>query len=118
MHSIPRILAVSATLLFALAVLVARGAAQSARMKHTVTTAVKQPAMLGREFWFAMPSNYGPAIGGKYIALHLCSPGSGLVHIQLMGGPSAAITLTPNKTTVFNIPLAWEIETSGIIELK
>src|SRR5436190_10152588 len=113
MSRYPRILlAFSAFLLLSIRV----AYAQHPRIQHSVNRTAHQPPLLGRDYWFCVPTNYGSDLGGKYIALYVTSPDSGVVKVERQGDLVRSVSLTPFKTAVLNLPLTWEMQSSGKVE--
>jgi hypothetical protein len=91
--------------------------AQSSSFQNSNVRVLHDPPSMGRDYWFSLLTNYGSNLGGKYFALYVSSLDSTTVHVEC-GGIKRAISVQPLKSTVFNIPLAWEMTTSGVVEDK
>ncbi|MDP4200281.1 MAG: hypothetical protein Q8902_12020, partial [Bacteroidota bacterium] len=90
--------------------------AQNARIHHKIESKHLQAPQMGRDLWFTLITNYGPGGSGKYFALYVTSPNVTTVHVQLTSGGTYSIDIQPYKTAAFNIPLQWEMESSGQVE--
>lgn len=105
---------------FILCILLQAGiaSAQSPRIKHVVDMVQKDKTQsLGRDLWFTMAQNY-ESQGGKYYALYVTSPNNTTVNIQVTGGSTSKWPITAGQVLTFNVPLAWEVTTSGVVESK
>lgn len=108
-----RILSVFAT--FGLLVLSAiRLPAQTSNFQNQISHVQHDPPSMGRDYWFALLTNYTDA-GGKYFALYVTSPQATTVYVTL-GGTKKTLFLQPFKPAVYNIPLAFEMTSSGKVE--
>ena len=88
-------------------------------IKTTVTSVrdsqTEQP--LGRDFRFAVPqSSLDEA--GKFHWIYISSAKSTTASLKRTGSTAVTLSITPDKPTVFSIPLAWELKTSGVVENK
>ena len=93
-------------------------AAQPARIKHVIDRIQKDKTQyLGRDLWFTMSQNY-ISQGGKYYALYVVSPNNTTVFIQVTGGSTSKWPITAGQVLSFNVPLGWEVTTSGVVEPK
>ncbi len=107
-----------------LAVVLAAGAwnaqAQNALIHHQVIKQHLSPPAMGREFWWAQPSNYwGEDLGGKYIRIYITSPQNTTAYVSIgTGGQTAPVTIQAYKIGTYIVPLGWEMESSGIVEPK
>ncbi len=90
--------------------------AQNPRIAHSVTHARHDAPMLGRDCWFMLLNNYGAGGAGKYFALYVTSPKKTTVYVQRTGGTEDSLSIQPFTSAVFNIPLAWEMQSSGIAD--
>jgi hypothetical protein len=84
---------------------------------HTVTKTKGGPPPTSNEFWFAVPQNYENQ-SGKYIMLYASANKATTINVAMTGGATYKQSVAANATTSFNIPLGWEVTTSGIIEEK
>jgi hypothetical protein len=92
--------------------------AQNARIVHTVTKQkLKVGPAMGRDLWFSMAKNYDDQ-AGKYYMLYVTSPNNTNVHVQITGQGILSLPVQAYKVSAFNIPLGWEVKTSGVIEDK
>src|ERR1700674_498774 len=93
--------------------------AQPARIKHVIQTIQKDKTQyLGRDLWFTMAQNYDQNVAGKFYAVYVTSPNNTTVHIQVTGGSTAQFPIAAGEVLTYNIPLAWEVTTSGVVEAK
>ena len=94
--------------------------AQNERIHHTIVKQHLNAPSMGRDFWFAMTSNYwGVNNGGKYMRIYITSPKNTTAYVHL--GPGSGGTPVPvgaYKIGTFLIPESWEMESSGIAEPK
>lgn len=72
---------------------------------------------MGRDLWFTMAKNYDDQ-PGKYYMLYVTSPNNTNVHVQLTGNGIQQLPVQAYKVTAFNIPLGWEVKSSGVVEDK
>src|SRR5438093_581739 len=116
MHSIPRILAVSATLLFALAVLASRGGAQHSNFQSSVAQGIRDPAPLGRDYWFVLPAIFttNEWVGELYIT----SQKATTVFVSIANGIPEAIAIKANTSKLINLGMGAGAQTtsSGHVE--
>ncbi|HEY3875727.1 MAG TPA: IgGFc-binding protein, partial [Candidatus Kapabacteria bacterium] len=71
------------------------------------------------DYWVAFPSNYnGENDGGKFIKIYISSADSTTAFIAGNGLVPVSLPVVPGATTVFNVPLSWEMETSDSVENK
>src|ERR1035437_1256069 len=89
--------------------------AQNARIHHKITSQHNAAPSMGRDLWFCLLNNYDNQ-AGKYFALYVTSPNVTTVYVQLTGGLTSAIQVQPYKSAIFNIPLAWEMTSSGYVD--
>ncbi len=86
--------------------------------QETITGLRKDPAQhLGRDFWFA-PAQNGANQPGKYIRLYIASPVSTMAHIEYGGHKDSVRIPSSSSSVYFNIPLADELQSSGVVENK
>src|SRR3982750_2370720 len=90
--------------------------AQNARIKHKIVSENHVPPQLGRDLWFSMIQNYEDQ-SGKYYALYVTSPKNTTAYVQ-SGGFVKSLAINAYSVAVFNIPLGWEIKSSGVVEDK
>ena len=70
------------------------------------------------DYWMAFPSNYGGENdGGKYIKIFISSTDSTTAFV-MAGGKTVSVPVVPGSTSVFNVPLSLEMETSDTVENK
>jgi hypothetical protein len=111
-------------LILAAALVLAALPARAQITSSTTTITHDSTFAQGRDFWFAEQSNYfGENLGGKYMRIYITSDenctafvGSGFTN----GVPSVTqvVPITSHQISSFNIPLFWEVESSGIAENK
>jgi hypothetical protein len=75
-----------------------------------------QSFSMGRDFWFAMPSN-GWGGSNPLHEIFISSPRSTTAYVEL-GSTRSNIDLQANQITIFTVPVSWEMESSGIVESK
>ena len=86
---------------------------------RTLSTKSHDPSPLARDFWFTMAQNYDAGGGnGKYYMLYVSSLKATKVNVQIADGSRRTFALSPKQPLAFQIPLEWEVTTSGIIENK
>ncbi|HZK75353.1 MAG TPA: hypothetical protein VFD13_00445 [Candidatus Kapabacteria bacterium] len=94
--------------------------AQNQRIRHVIAKQHLSPPAMGREFWWAQPSNYwGEDLGGKYIRIYITSPQNTTAYVGI--GPHGAadpITVQAYKIGSYFVKNGWEMESSGIVEPK
>ncbi|HEY6171560.1 MAG TPA: T9SS type A sorting domain-containing protein, partial [Candidatus Kapabacteria bacterium] len=66
---------------------------------------------------FAVPQN-DENKGGKYVQLDVTSNKATTVNVSITGGTIHRFPIKAYEAASFNVPLAWEVTTSGIIEEK
>ena len=99
-------------------------AQSTALIHHTVVKTHNGPPPAGRDFWFAMMSNYwGIDLGGKYMRIYITSANNctAFVASQYVGGVPGIITpvpVTAYEISSYKVPEFWEMESSGIPENK
>src|SRR5688572_24867447 len=92
--------------------------AQNPRIQHTVVQKAKDKTQsMGRDLWFTMIQNYENQ-GGKYYMLYVTSPNNTSVNVAITGGTTYRFPIKAYEVASFNIPLGWEVTTSGVIEDK
>lgn len=92
--------------------------AQNARIEHTVIKKQKDKNLsMGRDLWFTMAQNY-ESQAGKYYQLYVTSANNTTINVAITGGTTYRFPITAYKVASFNIPLGWEVTTSGVIEDK
>jgi len=85
------------------------------RLTNTETSMQKDPQyLLGRDCWFAMIQNYEDQ-SGKYYALYVTSTKNTTAYVE-SGGFQKALQISAYTVAVFNIPLGWEMKSSGVAE--
>ena len=94
--------------------------AQNARIHHQVIKQHQTPPSMGRDFWFAMPSNYwGVDNGGKYMRLYITSPVNTTAYVSIgTTGSASPVPVQAYKVGVYQIKESWEMESSGYVEQK
>lgn len=111
--SIRRSILVVALMAFALPLF-----AQNPRIEHTVVKKAKDKTQsMGRDLWFTMIQNYENQ-GGKYYMLYVTSPNNTTVNVAITGGTTYRFPIKAYVVASFNIPLGWEVTTSGVVEDK
>jgi len=88
-----------------------------AQLTNTFTSSKHdQSFSMGRDFWFAMPSN---GWGGTNETLHIfiSSPIATTAYVEL-GSTRNNVTVSANAVANFAVPDSWEMESSGIVEDK
>lgn len=94
--------------------------AQNQRIRHVITKQHLSAPSMGRDFWWAMPSNYwGVDNGGKYIRIYITSPQNTTAYVSV--GPTGSARPIPVgafKIGSYLVPESWEMESSGIVEQK
>ena len=72
----------------------------------------------GRDFWFAMQSNYwGVDLGGKYLRIYITAAENCTAYVT-SNGTKTPIPVTAHEISAFKIPEFWEMESSGKAEDK
>lgn len=91
--------------------------AQNARITHKITKQ-KMPVgpAMGRDLWFTMAQNYDDQ-GGKWYMLYVTSPNNTTVYVESSMGRKV-LPVQAYKVAAFDIPLGWEVKTSGKVEDK
>ncbi len=94
--------------------------AQNARIHHQIIKSHESPPTMGREFWFAMTSNYwGLDNGGKYMRIYITSPQNTTAYVSIgVSGAKTPVPILAYKVGTFKIPESWEMESSGVVEPK
>jgi|GEM_PF-954524 len=94
--------------------------AQNQRIHHTVVKQHLSPPAMGREFWWAQPSNYwGEDLGGKYIRVYITSPQNTTAFVSIgANGPPDPVPVEAYKIGSYKVNLGWEMESSGIVQPK
>ncbi len=105
--------------LFAILLLIADNlAAQPARITHVIEKIQKDNTQyLGRDLWFTMAENYVNQVG-KYYTLYVTSPNNTTVNIEVTGKGSSKNQIIAGQVFTYNVPLAWEVTSSGVVEQK
>ncbi|HET6513259.1 MAG TPA: hypothetical protein VFH43_13785, partial [Candidatus Kapabacteria bacterium] len=93
-------------------------AAQSPRIEHEIIKDTKPRQSMGRDLWFAMAENYSLQQGGKYYQLYVASPAKTTIRVEIGGTGKRAFPINALEVLVFDVPLAWELTQSGVIEKK
>ncbi len=113
------------SILLAAALMLAASTTAHAQLSSSVSTLKHDSTFAqGRDFWFAMQSNYwGIDLGGKYMRIYITSDQNctAFVASQYVGGVAGAITpipVTAYEISSYKIPEFWEMESSGIAENK
>ncbi len=91
--------------------------AQPVFIQHAITQAHESPPTMGREFWFAIPSNFwGVDEGGKYLNVYITSPVNTTAYIQIGStGATTPIPVTAYKISTYKLPESAEMESSGLV---
>lgn len=84
---------------------------------HTVTKTKGGLPLASYDFWFAVPQNYENQ-GGKYVMLYVTSSKATTVNVAITGGTTYRFPIKAFEVASFNVPLGWEVTSSGIIEEK
>ncbi len=93
-------------------------AQSSALIHHTIVKTRNTPPPEGRDFWFAMMSNYwGEDLGGKYMRIYITSANNCNAFVASNGNVTP-VPVQAYKISSFKIPEFWEMESSGIVENK
>jgi hypothetical protein len=93
-------------------------AAQNPLIHSTTVTTRNTPPTEGRDFWFAMMSNYwGEDLGGKYMRIYITSPNNCTAFVASNGNVTP-VPVQAYQISSFKIPEFWEMESSGIVENK
>jgi hypothetical protein len=102
-----------------LAALCRTASAQSdALIHHTIVKMRNNPPPEGRDFWFAMMSNYwGEDLGGKYMRIYFTAA-KNCVAFVASNGNVTPVPVKAYQISYFHIPEFWEMESSGIVENK
>ncbi|MDP4200637.1 MAG: T9SS type A sorting domain-containing protein [Bacteroidota bacterium] len=75
-------------------------------------------AITSRDYWVALPENYGPdGAGSKYIMLYISSSYPTTAKVAY-AGTTTQVAVTPGTPAVFNVPLSLEMQSSDVIESK
>jgi len=94
-----------------------RAMAQGALIHHKITQEHLNPPATGREFWWAIPSNFfGVDEGGKYLRIYITSAYNTTAYVGIGTKTVAQVPVTAFQITTYIAPEAWEIETSGDVE--
>ncbi len=95
------------------------GRAQNAALiHHTIVKSPNTPPAMGRDFWFAVPSNeWGMAQLETYIQIYITSPVNTTAYVE-SNGSKTKLNVAAYSTTTFTVPKYWEVESSGIWENK
>ncbi len=108
----------AAIVLLALLGLNTMALAQTARIHHQVQQFTGNPPSMGRDFWFAFPSNeWGIQQIGTYLQIYITSPVNTTAYVESEGAITR-VPITAYRTSTFNVPEFWEMESSGIVEDK
>ncbi len=92
--------------------------AQNSLIHSTIVKTRNAPPTEGRDFWFAMMSNYwGEDLGGKYMRIYITSPQNCTAFIT-SNGNTTPVPVQAYQISSFKIPEFWEMESSGIVEDK
>src|SRR5581483_1798230 len=94
------------------------GRSQSIGITSQITSQKHSPPTMGRDFWFAIPSNFwGQDLGGKYLQISITSQRNTVAHIGLGTNEVDSIPVKAYAVSTYQIPLnGWEMETSGDVE--
>jgi len=92
--------------------------AQNARIQHQIAKLHQSPPAMGREFWFAIPSNFwGQDLGGKYMRIYITSPYNTTANIGLGKKTVASLPVKALSIATYDVPLSgWEMESSGEVQ--
>ncbi len=104
--------------LFSSVMLSGTASAQNALINHTIVKSHNTPPPEGRDFWFAMMSNYwGEDLGGKYMRIYITSANNCTAFVASNGNVTP-VPVQAYQISSFKIPEFWEMESSGIVENK
>ncbi len=87
------------------------------RITHTIVKSKVTPPSMGREFWVALAQNYLDE-SGKYYRIYITSANNTTAYVQMGNGPVTAVPVGAYKIGTANIPLGWEMKSSGVVENK
>lgn len=71
-----------------------------------------------RDFFFCLLENYELQQGGKYYQLYVASASKTSIHVALGKTSDKKFPVNALEVLVFDVPLAWEMTQSGIVEDK
>ena len=92
--------------------------AQSSLISTTVTSADHHPPAMGRDFWFAIPSNqWGEQQSGTYIEVNVTSPRNTTAYVETEG-TLVPLSIQATRVTSYKLPEYFEMESSGIVDDK
>ncbi|HET6513037.1 MAG TPA: IgGFc-binding protein, partial [Candidatus Kapabacteria bacterium] len=96
------------------------GVVQAQDRIQTSSTVSSSSSIKGfaRDFYFCLLENYSLQQGGKYYQSYISSTEKTTVRVQAGGSGAKAFPLNPLEVLVFDVPLAWELTQSGVIEEK
>ncbi len=96
---------------------VAPARAQNAHIQNRIVTQRNAPPSAGREFWFAIPSNYwGVNNGGKSLRVYITSASNTTAYIGTGTNTYTSVPVSAYKITTYDAPEPWEIESSGYVQ--
>ncbi len=91
--------------------------AQNALIHHQISQQHLSPPTTGREFWFAIPSNYwGVNNGGKSLRIYITSASNTTAYIGTGTNTYTSVPVSAYKITTYDAPEPWEIESSGYVQ--
>ncbi len=106
---------IAATMLAALPTHAQRG---SSLIHHTIVKSRNTPPSMGRDLWFAVPSNeWGVQQISTYIQIYITSQNNTTAYVSCEGTTSK-IAVNAYVASTFTVPEFWENESSGEIEDK
>ena len=69
------------------------------------------------DLWFGCLNNYEDSTG-KYINLYVTSTVQTNIYVDMVNQATKVLPVQPYSVAAFNIPITWEVKTSGILEHK
>ncbi len=89
-----------------------------AQITTSITTKTRdQTFSMGREFWFAAPSNQWGASSEYVYPIEITSTVNTTAYVEF-GGLQNIVKVNPYQVSYFFVPQAWEMESSCIVENK
>ncbi len=110
--------------IFLLAIPTAHAQKNTALIHHRVVKSQNNPLSMGRDFWFAAPSNqWGVGQTQTYIKVYITASHNTTAYVssQYSGGVAgytAKVPVTAYVTSTYTVPEFWEVELSGVPENK
>jgi IgGFc binding protein len=109
----------AALLLAAFGLIEVAYAQNTALIHHKIVKSHNEPPSMGRDFWFAAPSNeWGVKQAQTYLQIYITSSSNTTAYVESMGGAITKVTVTAYRVSTFNVPEFWEMESSGVPEDK